>query len=104
MSQGVSLFLQRLLGDQSPDDASGAIEVATRLQQRRQLFEDRKELEAELLAAGDDPVLVAVLGQEPFAVEVDRLRVLVQVACATCGCDGRPKGVDVDPEPFARKP
>ena len=57
------LLVQRLRSDQQADRVRRAVEIATPLEQRRHLLEDRQELELELISPSDQPLLVAVVGQ-----------------------------------------
>jgi hypothetical protein len=71
---------QGLLGDQAPRRARRLLQLAARLEDRRQLLEHLHELQLELLARDDRPVLVAILGQQALAIELDGARIRAYVA------------------------
>jgi hypothetical protein len=73
------------------------------LEHRRQLFEHRDELELQLVTPFDYPLLVAVLRQQPLAVELDRFRVRIRVAASARSRDRCPERVDVHPDTLGRK-
>jgi hypothetical protein len=56
-----------------------------------------------LVPARDRPLLVAIIGQEPFPVEVDRAGVLVGIAGASRAVDRGTERIDVNPQTFGRK-
>jgi hypothetical protein len=95
----VPLLEQRVGGDEEGHGPERARDVAAALEQRRLLLEEREELDTQLVARPDSPVLVAVVGQEALAVERDRLRVELEVGAAARAVGRRTELLDVDADP-----
>lgn len=76
----VAVLEQRLSGDQPTRDLGGPVELSAGLQQARQLVQHRDEVRVQLGARTFGPRLVAVLRQQPLAVDRKGTAVTRQVA------------------------